>query len=78
MRVRISLCAVSQLNFLVVYCKILEVQKAMKDPSYHLKRPSAETKMILEELYQEYKPPVMTALDGRYSGCLLMSFFGVL
>ena len=30
----------------------------MKDPMYTLKQRSAETKMILDELYQDYKPPV--------------------
>ncbi|XP_062505241.1 RING-type E3 ubiquitin-protein ligase PPIL2-like isoform X2 [Corticium candelabrum] len=34
-----------------------EVAKAMQDPLYHLKRPNAETKMILGELYQDYKAP---------------------
>lgn len=34
-----------------------EAEKAMKDPMYTLKQRNAETKMILDELYQEYKPP---------------------
>ncbi|XP_065830529.1 RING-type E3 ubiquitin-protein ligase PPIL2-like [Oscarella lobularis] len=34
-----------------------EEEKAKLDPMYHLKQPNAETKMALEELYKDYKPP---------------------
>ena len=43
---------------------LVEEEKAKLDPMYHLKQPNAETKMALEELYKDYKPPVRHSIKG--------------
>eukprot|EP00118_Oscarella_pearsei_P012449 m.91995 g.91995 ORF g.91995 m.91995 type:complete len:471 (+) comp36711_c1_seq14:136-1548(+) len=45
-----------------------EEEKAKEDPNYHLKQPNAETKMILEELYKDYKPPAPEKQDSPQPG----------
>ena len=47
------------LNPCLIFSLLLEEEKAKKDPRYRLKARNAETKTILNELDETYKPEVM-------------------